>query len=191
MVDSQEISETQLICLHEASHAVLAFLLGFQITSIEINRDEKNGICCRDFRSSRQSIIPELRDVPELEKHVMVCCAGYASMNIIKNSNQCWDYSADYANAVRVLEPKYDKRIIGTYIESVLSWAIEILQENWSAVEMLTDRLMWYAEKNRFEDYPGNDFEDLLPPDYFEEPESWEMSGEEAEQIIERALVGY
>jgi hypothetical protein len=187
----QEISDTELICLHEASHAVLAFLLGFQILSIVINQDEKSGICWRYFKPDREPIIPELQNISETQKHVMVGCAGYASKAVITNSNQCWDYSMDYANAVQLLKPKYDKGIIKVYIESVMAWVIELLEQYWGVVETLTDALLWLPERGRFDDYPGSDFEDLLPSDYFEAPEQWSMGGGEAEQIIQRALIAY
>lgn len=188
MFDYQQISETELTCFHESAHAVLIFLLGYKITSIEINQDENSGTCWWDFRHNVRPAIPELQNIPEIEKHIMVDCAGYASKTIITNSEPRWHWSTDYVSAERELTPIFEKKIIRRYIESVMAWVIELLKRYWHVVELLANRLMWYAERKRFEDYPGSHFEDLLPSDYFEEPESWEMDGEEAERIIKWGL---
>jgi hypothetical protein len=190
MYNIPEISNEE-ICIHEAAHALIAFLLGFRIISIEINQDEKSGVCWRDFQSNRKPIIPELQGISEFEKHIMVCCAGHASKAIITDNDEHWEESADYAHALQELKPKYDEKIIKLYIESIVSWVIELLKQYWDVVDTLADALLWLPERSRFDDYPGSDFEDQLPLDYFEEPQEWEMPGKEVEDILSRALTNY
>ena len=191
MDDNTIRSGSEIVAYHESAHAVIVYLLGYSIHKVAIDSEENSGICWWNFRTNVRQPIPEFQGIPEIEKRVIVDCAGYGSKSLLIGINTNWHRSSDYKHAVKELTPIYTRKIAKIYIESVTEWVKEILSKYWEVVGALADSLIWYPEKNRFDDWPGSDFEDLLPSDYFEAPEQWSMDGEQAEAIIQRALIAY
>jgi hypothetical protein len=189
-----EISDLELVCCHEAGHGTLEYLLGYSIISIEVNPSEGYGSCSYDHQPHVRLGILESQDIPEIGKHIMIYCAGSAAVSILTNTKQCWHRSSDYAYAVDELAPVYkDKKVITNYIQSMWCWARYLLKkpQNWYAVKTLADALVWYPEKEDHENWYGSEMEELLPEDFYEEPELRDMDGKEVEETIRDALTEY
>lgn len=71
-------------------------------------------------------------------------------------------------------------------------WASSLLRQNWHCVEALAEALIWCTTEAESENYwYVDEMAELLPDDFYDDPELREMDGKEAEEIIGDALIRY
>ncbi len=193
--NTTEISDLELISCHEAGHAVAQYLLGYSLSGIKVNPIKGYGLFLHDCRPDGELGIPAWR-ILEIEKNVLVWCAGNAAEYILVGVKEWKRRSGDYAGAVEELA-SICEGIQETHAYIKLMWirARNLLKkpQNWHAVKALSNALIWCPMKPNSENYWYDDeMAELLPDDFYES--DWElrdMDGKDAEEIIQKALIEY
>ena len=190
-----EIFDFERISIHEASHGLVEYVLGFPITAIRVNPLEGYGECPYDEPDTKLSVCKS-RGIPETDRRVMIYCAGNAGEFIWAGTKKCWRRTPDYRYAADLLAPVCENKAeIRAYIELMWARAVNLLRKprNWWAVQKLADSLRWCPmEPDRESCWYGSDMADELPDEFWErEPGLRDMDGETAQNIIGEALIEY
>ena len=193
-----ELEAIERIAFHEAAHAVIEFIFGYSITRVEIDPSEESGCCVYDHKSNVSREIIDLLNISEVDRRVMILCAGFACISILTHSKQSWHYSSDYTRAFDELNAIYhDKKVVNAHIRSNWYHVRNLLKQPlvWYLVEELHMELMWYERKEEPENWYGTDMADLLPEDFCEPDDSDQLprytDGKEVEQFLWHALKKY
>jgi len=193
-----DLDPVERIAYHETAHAVIEFTFGFSITGVEIDPYQERGWCAYDHQSYINRGILELPYITEMDKRVMILCAGFACISILTHRKQRWHHSSDYTRAFDELNAIHrDKKVVIGHIRSNWYHVRNLLKMPlvWYLVEELHTELMWYEKKEEPENWYGTDMADLLPEDFYEPDENDQLprctDGKEVERFLCHALEKY